>query len=172
MHEVDPEFGELNPAAPAALSSFAFLVGRWRCTARVMTSDGSSQTFRATWQGRFILDGRAIADEYHMTSSSGETIVLGMNLRAFDPGRRAWNIKWLNALTGSWTDLGPEELGGVAFERGSIRYVFREPTAGHAYTRATYADISPQRFTWRGESSDDGTTWSEFMIIEAERAGT
>lgn len=38
-----------------------------------------------------------------------------------------------------------------------------------AYTRATYTNISETQFTWRGEKSDDGKEWSEFMVIEAYR---
>lgn len=156
--------------APAALSRFDFLIGKWRCEARVLLPSGEWQTFPATWEGRYILDGHAIADEYRMTGPSGELIVLGLNLRAYDAARETWNIKWLNALSGTWTNLGPEELGGVRFERGSIIYAFKEPMAAHAYTRATYTDISDTRFTWRGERSDDGKAWSEFMVIEAYRS--
>jgi|GEM_PF-1018518 len=170
MDQVDQNFGKLNPNAPAALSQFAFLVGSWRCEARLKSASGEWQTFQATWLGRFILDGYAIADEYRMTSSSGELIVLGLNLRTYDPAKQIWNIKWLNALAGTWVDLGPEELGGVKFDGQSIIYSPKEPVAAHAYTRATYTNISKTRFTWRGEKSDDGKTWSEFMVVEAYRS--
>jgi hypothetical protein len=169
MDEVEQEFGKLNPSAPAALSRFAFLIGRWRCEARVMSANGEWQTVPATWVGRFILDGYAIADEYRMTGSSGELMVLGMNLRTYDATKQTWNIKWLNALAGTWVDLGPEELGGVTFDGQSIIYAFKEPVAAHAYTRATYTNISEAHFTWRGEKSDDGKTWSEFMVVEVYR---
>jgi hypothetical protein len=169
MNQVDQKFGKPNPSAPAALSRFAFLVGRWRCEAKVRLADGEWQTWHATWLGRFILDGYAIADEYRMAGSSGELIVLGMNLRAYDAAKQIWNIKWLNALAGTWLDLGPEELGGVRFDGQSIIYAFQEPVAAHAYTRATYTNISKTHFTWRGEKSDDGKAWSEFMIVEAYR---
>ena len=158
-----------NPSAPAALSRFAFLIGKWRCEAKVRSAKGEWQTFQATWLGRFILDGHAIADEYRMTGSSGELIVLGMNFRAYDATKQAWNIKWLNALAGTWVDLGPEELGGVRFDSQSIIYAFKEPVAAHAYTRATYTNISETHFTWRGEKSADGNAWSEFMVVEAYR---
>ncbi|MGE5276638.1 MAG: hypothetical protein ACM3SU_06560 [Acidobacteriota bacterium] len=105
-----------------------------------------------------------------MTGSSGELIVLGVNLRAYDATRQTWNIKWLNALGGTWVDLGPEELGGVRVDNQSIVYAFKEPAAAHAYTRATYTNISERHFTWRGEKSDDGKTWTEFMVIEAYRS--
>ena len=170
MDPVKQEFGKPNPKAPAALSRFAFLIGRWRCEARVSSANGEWQTLQATWLGRFILDGYAIADEYRMTGSSGELIVLGMNLRTYDATKQIWNIKWLNALAGTWVDLGPEELGGVTFDGQSIIYAFKEPVAAHAYTRASYTNISEKHFTWRGEKSDDGKTWSEFMVLEAYRS--
>lgn len=170
MSQDTHDFGKRNSKAPAALAQFEFLIGRWRCEAKIKLADGQWQTFQATWLGRYILDGYAIADEYRMTGSSGEMIVLGLNFRAYDATRQTWNIKWLNAVSGSWTDLGPEELGGVRFDGKSIIYVFKEEVAGHAYTRATYTNISDRHFTWRGEKSADGKTWSEFMIIEAERS--
>jgi hypothetical protein len=169
MDQDELEFGEPNPNAPAELSRFAFLVGRWRCDAKVR-DEGSWQAFHGTWTGRFILDGYAIADEYRMTDSSGELIVLGINFRTYDPVRRMWNMKWLNALAGTWVDLGPAEFGGVTFDGESIAYTFKEPVAAHAYTRASYTNISPTHFTWRGEKSEDGKTWHEFMVIQAYRS--
>jgi hypothetical protein len=165
MDHVKQEFGKANSNAPLALSRFAFLIGRWRCEASVRLANGEWQTLQETWLGRFILDGYAIADEYRMTSSSGELIVLGMNLQTYDAARQTWNIKWLNALARTWVDLGPEELGGVTFDGQSIIYVFKEPVAVHAYTRATYANISEKHFTWRSEKPDEGKTWSEFMKV-------
>ena len=162
---------EPNPNAPAELARFAFLIGRWRCEAKLKLGDGEWQTFPARWVGRFILDGFAIADEYRMLGAAGELIVLGMNFRSYDAVARVWKIKWLNGLTGAWTDLVSEELGGVSFDGASIVYAFKEPTAGHAYTRASYTNISKTHFTWRGERSEDGEAWSEFMVVECERDG-
>ena len=129
MPQIEQDFGKVNPNAPAALSRFAFLIGSWRCDARVKSPSREWQTLQGTWLGRFILDGYAIADEYRMTGPSGELIVLGLSLRAYDAATQTWNIKWLNALAGTWTDLGPEELGGVTIDGQSISYAFREPVA-------------------------------------------
>lgn len=169
MDQAEREFGKPNPNAPAALSQFAFLIGDWRFEARVKMPDGQLQNFRGTWTGCYILDGYAIADEYRMTDSSGKLIVLGVNLRTYDPAKKTWNMKWLHALAGTWVDLGPEELGGVSFDGRSITYIMKEPMVGHVYTRATYTNISEKHFTWRGEKSDDGKTWIEFMVVEVER---
>ena len=62
------------------------------------------QTFQATWVGRFITDGYAIADEYRMTGPSGEVLVPGVNIRAYYLIKQIWDIKWLDALAGKWVD--------------------------------------------------------------------
>jgi len=36
-----------------------------------------------------------------------------------------------------------------------------------ASTHATYTNISETHFTWRGEKSDDGKSWIEFMVVES-----
>jgi len=46
--------------------------------------------------------------------------VLGINMRAYDSKKKTWNMKWLNALAGTWVDLGPEKLGGVAVDEKAI----------------------------------------------------
>lgn len=168
VHRIN-DFGSLNPNAPSVLSRFAFLVGRYRCEAKLKSSNGEWQTFQATWDGRFILDGYAIEDEYRMTDPSGKLIVIGMNFRTYDPAQQKWNIKWLNGLGGTWMDLGTDDLGGVQIDDHSIIYAFKESVAFQAYVRATYTNISKTHFTWRGEKSDDGKSWSEFMVIEANR---
>ena len=166
--------GKINPNAPAELARFAFLVGRWRFAARVKLPNGQTNSFRGAWLGRYILDGYAIADKYRMRDVSGKLIVLGLNLRAYDASKRIWNIKWLNALTGTWMDLTPSELGGVTYEGQSISYAFKELVpvdATHVYTRATYTSTSRTRFTWRGQKSSDGNTWTDFMVVDCHRIG-
>jgi hypothetical protein len=169
MNQANQQFGELNPKAPAELSRFAFLIGNWSFDAKVTIAGGQSHSFKGTWRGRYILDGYAISDEYRMTDLSGKLIVLGLNLRTYDADKKAWNIKWLNALTGAWTTLAPSELGPVRSDGPSVIYAFKETApidTVHAYTRATYTNVSATRFTWRGEKSDDGNAWTDFMLVD------
>jgi hypothetical protein len=172
MEKIDQSGGEINPKAAPALSRFAFLIGKWRFDAKFQLASGGWEKFEGTWEGRFILDGYAIADEYRMANSSGEVIVLGMNFRVYDSAKQLWNIKWLNALDGTWIDLTSQELGGAHCNDHSVSYIFKDPAAGWAYTRATYTNISRAGFTWRGEKSDDRKAWSEYMIIDCHRAGS
>ncbi len=168
------DFGKLAPNAPPELTAFAFLIGSFQCNARIKTASGEWQRFEAQWLGRFILDGHAIADEYRMTTRTGELIVLGMNVRTYDAATHTWNIRWLNALTGAWTDLVSPDLGGVHIDNSNrtgpvITYAFKEPTATHPYTRATYTSHSPTHFTWKGDQSTDAHTWTDFMLVECYR---
>jgi hypothetical protein len=166
----EEEADKPSPKAPAELARFAFLIGNWRFSARFKAANGEWQPFHGTWAGRYILDGYAIADDYRMTGPSGELLVLGTNFRVYDPVRRAWNIKWLNALEGTWTDLTSDELGGARFDGPSVSYVFKaERGAEWPYTRATYTNISKSHFTWRGERSEDAKSWAEFMVVECDR---
>ncbi len=167
MH--NPNFGSPNLNAPAELARFAFLIGKWRCIADILLKDGRRQTYPAIWTGRYILDGFVVADEYCMKNLDGDPIVLGLNLRSYDAEQQRWNIRWLNALSGSWTDLCSDELGGAHFGENTVTYTFREPVAGHAFTRATYTALDPDHFTWLGEKSDDLAAWSEFMLVDCYR---
>jgi hypothetical protein len=171
VDHIEEQFGKLNPNAPRELSHFAFLIGRWRFDARLKLANGGRQTFHGTWVGHYVLDGYAIADEYRMVNSSGEPIVLGKNFRVFDSTRQVWNIKWLNALEGTWTDLTPEQFGGALFDGQSVSYAFpAERGAQWRFTRATYTNISEAHFTWLGDKSDDGKSWIEFMVIDCHRS--
>jgi hypothetical protein len=114
------EYAKPNPDAPPELYRFAFLIGTWRCEGNLKREDGTWESLRAIWEGRYILDGYAIADEYRMTTLAGELLVLGINMRTYDSKKKAWNMKWLNALAGTWVNLGPEELGGVTADEKAI----------------------------------------------------
>jgi hypothetical protein len=174
MPQNDQNDCKLNPKAPAALSQFAFLLGDWRFDAKFKSPEGASQSFRGTWIGRLILDGHVIEDEYRMLDSNDEVIVHGMNFRVYDAAKQFWNIKWLNAREGTWMDLTSREFGGTLVDGRSISYIFREPMGASGgwtqpYTRATYTDVSPTVFTWRGDKSDDRKTWTQFMLVECHR---
>ena len=168
MKQDEQEYGRPSPDAPPELSRFAFLIGKWRGEAK-LRDEKTWENLKVMWEGRYILDGYAIADEYRMTTAAGELLVLGMNFRSYDAKHKTWSLKWLNALAGTWTDLGPAELGGVRADEKAIQYSMKEPVAAHVFTRATYANISEDHFTWRGERSNDEKAWEEFLVVECYR---
>jgi hypothetical protein len=161
--------GKLNPKAPPELARWAFLVGDWSGEAKLKREDGPIETLKVSWDGRYILDGYAIQDDYRMTSATGELVVLGANIRAYEAQRKVWSMKWLNAMSGTWTDLGSEETGGWQVDDKNFSYVLKESMAGHAWTRATYTNISPDYFRWQGEKSNDRKMWEEFLMVDLNR---
>ena len=167
---MDPnEYGKPNPNAPVELSQFAFLIGRWRCDVKTKEQDGAWVTSQATWVCRYILDGYVIADEFRQVGASGEVVRFGATYRSYSTDEGRWIMKWHDALTSSWLDLGPRELGGVRVGDESITFKHYVPPDG--VLRATFLNISKEHVTWRGELSfDAGETWDEVMVIEAYRA--
>jgi hypothetical protein len=169
MEQDGRQYGKLNPKAPVELARWAFLVGDWAGEAKLKREGGRTETLQVSWDGRYILDGYAIEDEYRMTTATGELVVLGTNIRAYDAQKKVWSMKWLNAISGTWTDLGSEELGGWRVDEKTFSYDLKESTAGHVLTRATYTNISSDHFSWRGEKSNDGKGWEEFLIVDLYR---
>ena len=164
------QYDNPNPKAPPELSQFAFIIGEWRCDVRVKDDDGTWQTYQATWVGRYILDGYVIADEYRMTDHAGALVVHGMNFRSYSVDKKTWVMRWLDATSSFWVELGPEELGGVRVNLETITFNLIDRFAPDAVSRVTFANISVDHFTWREEKSlDQGRTWTEFVAIEAQR---
>ena len=174
---VSAGYGMPNAGAPRELTQFDFLVGAWTCESSIRAPDGTIQTRPATWVGRYILDGYAIADEFRQLGPAGEVAMLGQTYRAFNSDSRSWVMKWLDALDATWLDLGPEDLGGVSVRDGKISFRHRRPRgrSGRLFPlnslfRNTFFDITDTGFRWRAElSTDHGETWAEVQTIEARR---
>ncbi len=63
---------------------FSFLVGKWSGSGKTRLPDGNhAQWDGATWIGRYVLNGMAIADEFHSLTPDGKPY-LGISLRYFD----------------------------------------------------------------------------------------
>lgn len=137
---------------------------------RFKNQNGGEAPLKATWTGRYILDGFVIADEYQMFDADGKLVMLGMNYRSYDSKTNSWKMKWLDALNSAWLNLGPEELGGVESDGNSISFkVQYQPNELH---RIRFVNISEAHFSWRVDiSTDGGKNWNDaVMTIEATRS--
>jgi hypothetical protein len=156
--------GAVHPHAPPQTAQFAFLVGRWAIEVRQPRPDGSwgGPVRKAYWEGRFILDGYAIADYWYDHPPDLEpTTHRGVNVRMFNAAEKRWDITWLHTedppmlLRGESRD-GAMVLDGQAPDGGMVRIVFH--------------DIGEDAWQWRMEASQDtGATWVTTMRIEARR---
>src|SRR5580698_2011933 len=100
-------YGHKNVQAPTQLSDFSFLVGTWQGSGRTRLADGSYAQFSGvTWIGRYILNGMAIADEFHASTPDGKAY-LGISLRQFDTQHHAWIIEYLNVTNSFLRQVDP-----------------------------------------------------------------
>lgn len=166
------DFGERNADAPEQLDQYAFLIGNWNIETTVRQQDGSwsDQVRRAYWEGRWILDGRAIADYWYDTPPTGEGPApgRGVNVRMYRPEMGS---------SGQWTNMW--QHSSLAEVRTLISEV-RDDGLMHLW--ATHPDTSDARrmhfvaesddFWYRVEERtfDQGANWIEVARIEARRA--
>lgn len=156
-------YGVLNPAAPAELGIFAFLVGKWTGTARSRNPDGSYTEYQFDWIGRYVLDGMAIADEMRMSSAQGGAIQ-GMSLRYYDSARKQWAIEFLNFGQSFLRRQVGSEWGEVTQEGSSI--TINQDGPGGAPGREVYTLVDPDHFTYRMDfSKQDGQGWDEGIVM-------
>ena len=103
----------LNPKAPPETLQFAFLLGEHRCSGQQMRPDGSYvPSGEADWNGRFILDGWAIEDEWISALPDG-TMFHGINIRSFDRERAKWDNRWLPTGSLEWSYFEAEQVGAT-----------------------------------------------------------
>jgi len=119
-------YGDQNPSAPDELDLFSFLVGKWNGTGRTLEDGSYVEWEGATWIGRYVLDGMAIADEFHRTAPDG-TPYLGISLRHFDTKQDSWIIEYLNVSDSILhTQVNPQS-GSVSQDAGtSLQAVYVE----------------------------------------------
>ena len=164
----------LGQSAPAAAGSvpgtgtpqdFDFLIGAWDITYN-SKAPGIPPKVRGRWTATRQADGRLIADEFRLFGADGATVALGMTYRVFDPSKKVWNARYVDAVN------SPLWHEGRAWRDGpDIRLDQRTPAG--AILRIRYSDITPETFRWRADrSTDGGKTWvADAIRIEARREG-
>ncbi len=165
----DESVGGRNPAAPPESEQFAFLVGDKSCESRQMRPDGTMvDAGSARWEGRWILDGWAIADEWISEQPDG-TLFHGVNIRSFNPESRRWDNRWLSSHTLQWKYFWAEKVGDTMVMTGG-----EGTDPGGAFVdRNVFSEASSDGFHWRKDRSwDGGETWIEGVArIVCRRAG-
>ncbi len=150
------------------LSDFDFIIGRWKCDVKIRNEKNEYDENIATWTGKYILNGRAIEDEYYETDKEGTLIRHGTTIRLYNT-EYGWSMKWIDALNSTWLDLGPPELGGVSISNTDIS--FKHYALDNQIVRITFFNITDNNFSWKADlSMDNGITWNEnVMMIETTR---
>jgi hypothetical protein len=152
------KYGERNASAPAQLDAFAFLVGKWEGGGKTRLADGKFAEFSGvSWIGRYILDGTAIADEFHSPAPDGSPY-LGISFRRYDPQQQAWVVEYLN-VSNSFLRRQVNATSGSVTVAGKTVVVISP--AAQMWSRETYRVPSHDHFTYSIDlSSDGGRSWT------------
>lgn len=159
-------YGTLNPAAPAELAAFSFLVGKWTGTGKYRDAQGKSTDFGVLWIGRYALDGMAIADEIRRPEADGAGID-GLTLRFFDPTSKTWTVEFLN-FSRSFLRKQANASAGSVVKEGTKVTVFQSGPEGKP-GREVYTVVDADHFTYSMDVEEDGV-WNEGLVtMELER---
>ena len=155
-------YGEQNANAPKELGAFVFLVGKWEGGGKTKTTDGKIVEFGGvTWIGRYILDGTAIADEFHASTPDGSPY-LGISLRQYDGAKKAWIVEYLNVSNSFLRKQVSATSGSVTVDGKTVVVISEAPDT---WSRETYRVESHDHFTYSIDlSKDGGSSWNVGQI--------
>jgi hypothetical protein len=163
--QMDPSkttYGERNPGAPKELAVFSFLIGKWQGTAKARLPDGKVvDEIPASWIGRYILDGTAIADEVHSVYPDGRP-ALGITLRHYDASRKIWIVEFLNVSESFLRKQVNTGSGSVTVNGRNVTVSSESPGVS---VREHYLVADQDTFAYRLDiSTDGGRSWNEGQI--------
>ena len=154
-------YGKRNREAPDELNLFSFMVGKWQGTGKTQLPDGSPVQFELTWMGRYILNGMAIADEFHSLAPDGKPY-LGISLRHFDTKHDSWIIEYLNVSNSFLRRQVSPKSGSVSLEDGAIVVISED---AKTRIREHYRVTDQNHFTYTTDlSRDEGRSWEAVLI--------
>src|SRR5665213_2789822 len=155
-------YGHKSAQAPRQLSDFSFLVGKWQGSGKTRLADGSYAQFAGvTWIGRYILNGTAIADEFHASTADGKAY-LGISFRQFDTQHHSWIIEYLNVTNSFLRRQVDPGSGSVSVDAGTVVVVSAD---GQTKFRESYRLTDKNHYTYRAATSrDGGRNWDPTSI--------
>jgi hypothetical protein len=155
-------YGNKNTEAPPQLAEFSFLVGKWQGSGKTRLANGAYADFTGvTWIGRYILNGMAIADEFHASTADGKAY-LGISLRQFDPHQNSWIVEYLNVSNSFLRRQVNPRSGSVSHHGDGLVVTSAD---GQAQFRESYRVTDKDHFTYSADTSHDGgRSWDPTAI--------
>ncbi len=159
------DFGEPHPGAPKELEQYDFIIGNYTVKIRVWTGEGWSEQFqKARWIGRYILQGRAVMEEWFPFDPEDKPDTPGgVNIRMYDPEEGLWKLMWMHT-----ENLVPTELRSQIKDDGNMYLwrVYPTPDDRKIYFESYDAD-NWARFDYFKDES--GENWIPKYKFEAHR---
>lgn len=148
------------PEIPESEDVYGWLVGSWDLDViHYKAVDLREEKIKGEAHFGWVLEGRAIQDVWIMPPSSSRNSnadrannMYGTTLRIWDPGLRAWRIRWVNPVNGYEERQTGRRVGDEIVQIGA------RPDG--IPTRWRFTEITPDSFHWMGEAMEsDGQTW-------------
>lgn len=120
------DYGSPHPDAPIELREYEFLIGDFDITLSMWQVDAWVQRPQhARWNGRYILGGRAVMDEWYSVEPAIDPATnVGVNVRMYDPAEKIWENMWLSTGNHQTADIKSQMRDGKML----MWQVYPEPT--------------------------------------------
>lgn len=151
---------------PGCLKQIDFFIGEWNLITRDLQRDGSYKKGKASSSAYYILDGKAIQDDFRSVNRSGEVVFRGTSIRSCNEKTSKHIIAWIMPGKEAITDLRATWTGGILTGEGEGYDDF-----GAFIERFTYSNITDSSYSFRMHRSyDKGRIWLQnFSSIEATK---
>lgn len=148
---------------------YGWLIGSWALDIVRYRPDGTTWRRKGEWHFGWVLEGRAIQDVWIVPprgaregDAAANVNSYGTTLRVYDPRIDAWQIQWTDPVTQNFLGMIGRKDGESIVQLGT--------NADGRPGRWSFADITPDRFTWRGETSPNlGSTWRLDVEFDCRR---
>ncbi len=141
----------------------AAFIGNWTGEERIHPSpfDPAGGTATATVTSRLTCEGLCLVTDY-VEERGGVVHYVGHGVTGYDTARQVYLQHWSDSMGGVPVEAKPGHWVGD-------RLTF-QASGPHGHSRYTYQVVSPTRYDFHIESSQDGVTWTPFIDATYERA--
>lgn len=155
---------------PESHDVYGWLAGSWKLEAvHYKGVDVSGLGLEGEAYFGWVLEGRAVQDVWIMprcpqrsAQTGKDNNMYGTTLRVWDPGIRAWLIRWINPVSGHREEQIGRRVGNDIVQIGA--------RSDGTPTRWRFTEITADSFHWIGEAlNPDGNTWKVEGEFRARR---
>lgn len=146
-----------SPEIPEQYDIYGWLIGSWELDVLFYWTDVSAHQLKGEAHFGWVLEGRTVQDVWIIPRNNNGPIEdknrsYGTTLRVWDPTLKAWQITWINPVTGAVSKLIGRRIGQEIIQVGA--------RADGTPIRWNFTEITADSFLWTGEALDvDGKTW-------------
>ena len=148
-------------------------IGSWDLDVTQFPEGGPARRRKGEWHFGWVLEGRAIQDVWIVPrrgplregDAAANAFSYGTTLRIYDPRNDTWQIQWSDPVISNFLTMIGRKEGDDIVQLGRDQ-------EGRPI-RWSFSDITPDSFTWRGETSpDQGANWQLDVEFACRRSAS